>query len=291
MRMLLAVLDIPCLAGRVAAVPAGPGPDRSAYRYRECRNRTDRPAGAAGHSGHSDRTGWQTGCRCSAALRGRIERIAVALRLRVIGVVGVAVVLLALWGLLCRLTERELLRGLGMLPPGRPAGPLPESESDHKRHIPGPDDTAVVSAAAAAAERCRRSRRGGDGRALALGGGVVRDGLGSGLRRLLIGSEGGRGNRACCSLESLALPASTESPPTNGFFGCGVAGIGSCYWGFRYSAGSGTPCGLNSSAIAAPFPKFLSRLFGGYSGTCPLPLLVCYLSSKGSQSGGFLNVD
>ena len=47
-------------------------------------------------------------------LRGRIERIAVALRLRVIGVVGIAVVLLALWGLLCRLTERELLRGLGI---------------------------------------------------------------------------------------------------------------------------------------------------------------------------------
>ena len=47
-------------------------------------------------------------------LRGRIERIAVALRLRVIGVVGIAVALLALWGLLCRLTERELLRGLGI---------------------------------------------------------------------------------------------------------------------------------------------------------------------------------
>ena len=47
-------------------------------------------------------------------MRGRIERIAVALRLRVIGVVGIAVALLALWGLLCRLTERELLRGLGI---------------------------------------------------------------------------------------------------------------------------------------------------------------------------------
>jgi DegV family protein with EDD domain len=93
------------------------------------------------------------------------------------------------------------------------------------------------------------------------------------------------------SLESLALPASTESPPTNGFFGSALP-VSAVLLGFSLFRGVwSTPCGLNSSAIAAPFPKFLSRLFGGYSGTCPLPLLVCYLSSKGSQSGGFLNVD
>ena len=88
--------------------------------------------------------------------------------------------------------------------------------------------------------------------------------------------------RLRCSLESLALPASTESPPTNGFFGSALP-VSAVLLGFSLFRGVwSTPCGLNSSAIAAPFPKFLSRLFGGYSGACPLPLLVCYLSSKGS---------
>ena len=166
-------------------------------------------------------------------LRGRIERIAVTLRLRVIGVVGVAVALLALWGLLCRLAERELLRGLGIvaglaallalcLSRGRPI-----SAVFRGRTIQRSCGRGLVCG-----RRCRRSRRGGDHRALALGGGVVRDGLGggsvgSGLRRLLIGSEGGRGNRGLL-LAGIAGVAGINRVATHKrVLRLGVAGIGS----------------------------------------------------------------
>lgn len=161
-------------------------------------------------------------------LRGRIERIAVALRLRVIGVVGVAVALLALWGLLCRLAERELLRGLGIvaglaallalcLSRGRTISAIFRGRTIQRSCGRG----------LACGRRCRRSRRGGDHRALALGGGVVRDGLGSGLRRLLIGSEGGRGNRGLL-LAGIAGVAGINRVATHKrVLRLGVAGIGS----------------------------------------------------------------
>ena len=152
-------------------------------------------------------------------LRGRIERIAVAL--------------LALWGLLCRLAERELLRGLGIvaglaallalcLSRGRPI-----SAVFRGRTIQRSCGRGLVCG-----RRCRRSRRGGDHRALALGGGVVRDGLGggsvgSGLRRLLIGSEGGRGNRGLL-LAGIAGVAGINRVATHKrVLRLGVAGIGS----------------------------------------------------------------
>ena len=166
-------------------------------------------------------------------LRGRIERIAVALRLRVIGVVGIAVALLALCGLLCRLTERELLRGLGIaaglaallalcLSRGRTISAIFRGRTIQRSCGRG----------LACGRCCRRSRRGGDHRALALGGGVVRDGLGggsvgSGLRRLLIGSEGGRGNRGLL-LAGIAGVAGINRVATHKrVLRLGVAGIGS----------------------------------------------------------------
>ena len=166
-------------------------------------------------------------------LRGRIERIAVTLRLRVIGVVGVAVALLALWGLLCRLAERELLRGLGIvaglaallalcLSRGRTISAIFRGRTIQRSCGRG----------LACGRCCRRSRRGGDHRALALGGGVVRDGLGggsvgSGLRRLLIGSEGGRGNRGLL-LAGIAGVAGINRVATHKrVLRLGVAGIGS----------------------------------------------------------------
>ena len=166
-------------------------------------------------------------------LRGRIERIAVTLRLRVIGVVGVAVALLALWGLLCRLAERELLRGLGIvaglaallalcLSRGRPI-----SAVFRGRTIQRSCGRGLVCG-----RRCRRSRRGGDHRALALGGGVVRDGLGggsvgSGLRRLLIGSEGGRGNRGLLLAGIAGVAGINRGAAYKWVLRLGVAGIGS----------------------------------------------------------------
>ena len=161
-------------------------------------------------------------------LRGRIERIAVALRLRVIGVVGIAVVLLALWGLLCRLTERELLRGLGIaaglaallalcLSRGRTISAIFRGRTIQRSCGRG----------LACGRRCRRSRRGGDHRALALGGGVVRDGLGSGLRRLLIGSEGGRGNRGLLLAGIAGVAGINRGAAYKWVLRLGVAGIGS----------------------------------------------------------------
>ena len=80
--------------------------------------------------------------------------------------------------------------------------------------------------------RCRRSRRGGDHRALALGGGVVRDGLGgggvgSGLRRLLIGSGGGRGNRGLLLAGIAGVAGIDRVAAYKRVLRLGVAGIGS----------------------------------------------------------------
>ena len=171
-------------------------------------------------------------------LRGRIERIAVALRLRVIGVVGIAVALLALWGLLCRLAERELLRGLGIV-----AGLAALLALCLSR---GRTISAVFRGRAVqrscgrglvCGRRCRRSRRGGDHRALALGRGVVRDGLGgggvgSGLRRLLIGSGGGRGNRGLLLVGIAGVAGIDRVAAYKRVLRLGVAGIGSIIGGF-----------------------------------------------------------
>ena len=166
-------------------------------------------------------------------LRGRIERIAVTLRLRVIGVVGVAVALLALWGLLCRLAERELLRGLGIV-----AGLAALLALCLSR---GRSISAVFRGRAVqrscgrglvCGRRCRRSRRGGDHRALALGGGVVRDGLGgggvgNGLRRPLIGSGGGRGNRGLLLAGIAGVAGINRGAAYKWVLRLDVAGIGS----------------------------------------------------------------
>lgn len=115
MRMLLAVLDMPCLAGPgLTGCPAGRA--LTVRRTGTGSAETEQTALLGLLAIPAILTGL-AGKRVAVVLlrlRGRIERIAVALRLRVIGVVGIAVVLLALWGLLCRLTERELLRGLGI---------------------------------------------------------------------------------------------------------------------------------------------------------------------------------